>query len=183
MMNPTPKTLVSEVKLGKQRGACIYNQEDKSVAVQVSLIFNSSLGPRSKIYKGDKPNFAYPYFIAVTSPNGEIVAKEVFAASISYKEDQKSLSHKETLRQIIPLEKLGEGPDYTILAGFQLTEEQLEYNRTHPVIRPPLPHATSTPEPITKPSRTDMDPVIDEQQQTGGTGKPRQAMDLTEPLR
>ncbi len=127
--NPGSGTMVSEVTLSKQRGTCIYNSEDKSVAVQVSLVFDSRLGPRSKVYKGDKPSFAYPYFIAVTSPDGEIMAKEVFAASLSYGPNQESLQHKETLRQIIPLDNLQEGPGYSILAGFQLTEEQLEYNR------------------------------------------------------
>jgi hypothetical protein len=129
--NPSPGTLVSEVTMTREGGACVYNSEDRTVAVQITLDFNSRLGSRAKIYKGDKPNFAYPYFIAVTSPNGEIVAKEVFAASVSFNSDQQNLLHNETLRQIIPLKNMRQGPDYTILVGFQLTDEQLSYNRYH----------------------------------------------------
>lgn len=128
-LGPSSETLVSEVWLSKNRGSCAYNEDDNSVTVQLSLLFDGRLGPRSRIYKGDKPNFAYPYFVAVVSPAGEIVAKEIFAATISYGASQKTVQHKETLRQVIPLDTVSHGKKYKILAGFQLTEEQLLYNR------------------------------------------------------
>ena len=73
-------------------------------------------------------NFSYPYFVAVTDEDGKILAKEIFAASVSYSSEQETIKQIETINQLLP--KTRDASDYTVLLGFQLNEEQLIYNRT-----------------------------------------------------
>lgn len=172
MEQPSDTTLVSAATMEVERTSCVYSPEHGSVAVQMTLAFSSRLGPRSKIYKGDKPNFAYPYFLAVTNPEDEIVAKEVFAASMSFPADQGAMEYRETLRQIVPLEQITDGPDYAILIGFQLSDDQLAYNRAlqdapppEPVVTPWKPQGAATniqpiePAPASPPKQVSVPPI------------------------
>ena len=61
--------------------------------------------------------------------HGKILAKEVFSASMIYAQGEDYKSYKETLRQIIPLNDTKQGKKYKVLVGFQLSQEQLNYNR------------------------------------------------------
>lgn len=123
---PTPSGKISSITLTELKTACKYNKNN--VVVEIDLKFEGKLGPRAKIWNTDRPSFAYPYFMAITTPNGNIVAKEVFAATISYDKYEQSVIHEESLRQIIPLN--GEfNKKHAILIGFQLTEGELAYNR------------------------------------------------------
>jgi hypothetical protein len=181
MSRPEEQTLVSRADMSLERVSCVYSPERGSVAVQMTVSFDSKLGPRSKIYKGDRPNFAYPYFIAVSNPMDEIIAKEIFAASVSYESNQNELSYKETLRQIIPLDALSAGPDYNVLIGFQLTDDQLAYNRARamplessaaPASAAPASAAPASPSiPVTSPASAPANAPTEEE-----------LMDLTEPL-
>ncbi len=195
MGRPSEETLVSEATMNVGKTSCVYSPQNNSVAVQVTVNIDSELGPRSKIYKGDQPNFAYPYFIAVTDPGDNIIAKEVFAASIAYESEDEELTHEETLRQIIPLEDIARGPDYDVLIGFQLTESQLAYNRLERMEKDMMaekqsaageswiPRDESAEETQSAPAPRIV-PVNDVEPASGGSGgsSARASNDLTEPF-
>lgn len=123
---PVPENKISSITLTELKTNCTYNEN--TVAVELDLTFKGEIGPAARIWQTDRPSFAYPYFMAITTPNGNIVAKEVFAATVSYDKGQNDLVHRESLRQIIPLN--GEfDTHHSIMLGFQLTEEELAYNR------------------------------------------------------
>jgi hypothetical protein len=124
--SPTEQNLVTRVKVGKVASHCEYT--DKSVTVDLSLIFEGQLGPAAQ-RSGNETFFSYPYFIAITSPNKVIMAREIFAVPMTYGPGQATQLHHENLRQIIPISKPEHGPTYTILVGFQLNKKQLAYNR------------------------------------------------------
>lgn len=124
---PSPDSLVSSVKLSKLQSTC--GEKARSITVDLKLAFEGQLGPRGRINANDMPFFSYPYFVAVTAPSGEIMAKEVFAASITYNRGESSHTHYETLRHIIPLDDTGRAGRYKVLVGFQLGQEQLAWNR------------------------------------------------------
>lgn len=122
-----PENLVSRVDLAQARSACAYTA--RSVTVDLRLAFQGILGPRARQANTDRPFFSYPYFIAVTSPSGEILAKEVFSATLNYDNTENSTVYYEDLRQIIPVTGRSNGSRHKILIGFQLTQDQLDYNR------------------------------------------------------
>lgn len=124
--------LISRVNLNQVESSC--NFERGHVAVDLKLAFESALGPKAKIKNSDKPFFAYPFFVAVTNDDDEILAKEVFAASIAYKRDEDSHMYYEKLKQLIPISRNSQARNYNILIGFQLTAKQLKFNRENMVM-------------------------------------------------
>ncbi len=152
--NPVSRNLVSTISLTGLNSECTYNEEANNVAVQLAMNFEGRLGPRGRARNGDKPFFAYPYFVAVTTPGGEIMAKEVFATSVSYGKEENMLAQSESLRQIIPLEKNSTAKGYKVLVGFQLDEQQLAYNRAAKEIgamEETIEPAAGTPTNLTEP--------------------------------
>lgn len=101
-----------------------------NVIVELSMIFEGQLGPKARVFDNDRPSFAYPYFIAIENSEGDILAKEIFASTMSYGKTQQSIAHEENIRQIIPLAPGDTGDDYKITIGFQLSGDELAYNET-----------------------------------------------------
>lgn len=121
------KNLISRVNLKSAESAC--KLSSKSAIVDLKLIFDGTLGAKGRATASDKPFFSYPFFIAVTTPNGKIMAKEIFAASMTYGKGESQHSYYESLRQIIPIKSKVQATNYRILIGFQVTPDQLKYNR------------------------------------------------------
>lgn len=123
--------LVSRVDLNQVESSC--SIKSGQVTLDLKLAFNGTLGPKAKLRNNDKPFFSYPFFIAVTNDKGVILAKEVFAASMTYERNENEHTYYENLRQIIPITSYAEAKQFTVMIGFQLTNEQLKYNRKYMV--------------------------------------------------
>jgi hypothetical protein len=126
--------LVTRANINQVESACAYR--GGALVVDLRLSFTGILGAQAKKESSDKSFFAYPFFVAVLDKNGEVLAKEVFAASMTFPPAQNEHIYIETLRQLIPADSLKDGPDYKIKLGFQLTSDQLKYNRRNMVRAP-----------------------------------------------
>lgn len=119
--------LVTKVDISALESTCA--RGEKSISVDLKLAFQGHLGPQGRARGNDVPFFSHPYFVAITAPNGDILAKEVFAASINYEPGEDTHTYHESLRQIIPVKYETTAPRYKVLVGFQLNNDQLAYNR------------------------------------------------------
>ncbi len=128
---PSKKRLISRVDLKSAESTC--KIASKSVTVDLKLIFNGALGEKGRTKDSDKPFFSYPFFVAVTAPNGKIMAKEIFAASLTYAPEEQTHTYFEKLRQIIPIQNKSKAHMHKVLIGFQVTPDQLAYNRKNMV--------------------------------------------------
>ncbi|PCK00371.1 MAG: hypothetical protein COA45_00895 [Zetaproteobacteria bacterium] len=126
---PIESHLISRVSLNSAESTC--KLASKSAIVDLTLIFDGVLGKKGRQKASDKPFFSYPFFIAVTAPNGKIMAKEIFAASLTYGANENKHTYFEKLRQIIPIKNKAHANLYKVLIGFQVTPDQLAYNREH----------------------------------------------------
>ncbi len=124
---PTPGTKISSIAITGMESDC--SLTDKTVAVNIGLRFDGQLGPQAADWTTESRSFAYPYFVAVTTPAGEILSKEVFAATIRYEKGEMAITQQESMRQVIPLPEKNSASGYEILIGFQLTEDELTYAR------------------------------------------------------
>lgn len=147
---PTPGTKISSITLSNIESTCSLNE--KTVGVDLTLTFNGLLGPKATSWKTESRSFAYPYFIAVTTPTGEILSKEVFAATIRYDGDEIAITQKENIRQVIPLRENMSAAGYEILIGFQLTDDELNYSRMM-ANQPPVTEAAPVVEEKPKPKK------------------------------
>jgi hypothetical protein len=119
---PTPENLVIRATISGLKSACTFGE--KSMTVDIKVAFEAALGPQAATRSAAH---IYPFFVAVIAPNGDILAKEIFTAPLTFSGNQGS--YFESLRQIIPVYNPEQGPRYKVLVGFQLTQEQLAYNR------------------------------------------------------
>lgn len=103
--------------------------ENGKLSVQIAMGFEAHLGPRSRIFNQDEPTISYPYFLAITDTNGEILDKEIHGVSLSFNSDQSHKKHKEHISKILNISSLKGDPPYTIMVGFQLSPEELRYNQ------------------------------------------------------
>ncbi len=101
---------------------CKYDKQ--SVEIEIDLEVEAARGPAMAQGKA-----SFQYFAAVTNPAGEIVAKEPFDATIEFKGNATKLVVADVLTQRIPLIDRNSGPNWTILLGLQLTDEQREWIR------------------------------------------------------
>lgn len=124
----TRESLVSRAELFQMQNSCSY--AERSTTVDLQFAFKGQIGPAGRQGGGDSPSFSYPYFVAVMSPSGQVLAKEIFAVSLTYGNHQDEQTHYESLRQIIPSYSQANGAGHKIVIGFQLSKEQLELNRT-----------------------------------------------------
>ncbi len=121
------KNLTSRVVITSAESTC--ELSSKTATVDLKLIFDGTLGPKGRARKTDKPFFSYPFFVAVTTPSGKILAKEIFAASMTYNANEDTHTYYENMRQIIPIKNKKQARFYNVLIGFQVTPDQLKYNR------------------------------------------------------
>ncbi len=139
---PTNDSMISRAHLALGQSTCTYTE--RSVSIDVRLSFESELGPRAKMKQSDTPFVSYPFFVAVTDDEGRILAKEVFAASMTFGKDETRHTYTEALRHVIPIYDREDAREHKVLVGFQLTSDQLAFNRRFmamhsPIVPTPMP--------------------------------------------
>ena len=113
-----------QVRLADVTSECRY--DSKGVDVRMRAGFALELGPANPDRRA-----AYDFFVAITDPNDEIVAKRIFTTPLAFPTNVGYVEHVEELQQRIPLPKGGSAADYKIIIGLQLTAEELEFNRAY----------------------------------------------------
>jgi hypothetical protein len=63
--------------------------------------------------------------------NGQVIEKKIFELNLPFSGSDRQVFVKETIARIdIPIASGKQAEDYSVTIGFQLTEEQVAYNRT-----------------------------------------------------
>jgi hypothetical protein len=92
---------------------------------KLSFWVKSAISPMSTV-----ATRSVPYFVAIIS-EGQVIGKEVFNLAIPFADGKRKLTIKESVARIdIPIAPEKTVDDYAVTIGFQLTEEQVNYNRT-----------------------------------------------------
>jgi hypothetical protein len=71
----------------------------------------------------------FPYFVAVADASRRILNKQVFRLDQEFVPRQNSRAVGEDITAHIPMQNTADGGNYVVIVGFQLTPEQLEFNR------------------------------------------------------
>lgn len=145
--SPVPESMISQVTMSKIDTQCQTNTHN--IVIDLNITFTGTLGPQGRNLSKDTPegsmDFIYPYFLAITAPNGTIIAKEVFAVPLSFQKGDIHTAHIENIRQIIPTGGALYNKNTTLTLGFQLSPMQLAYNRAHTPPAPMTPQITALP--------------------------------------
>ncbi|OYD84562.1 hypothetical protein [Azospirillum brasilense] len=115
--------VTSRAALADYSGNCDYTSDGVTVNVNVFLI-----AERGPAMQGNTAN--YRYFVAVAKPGEETpTTKTEFDTSVTFDAGKLRSGSREELAPKIPLPKDANGKDWKIFLGFQLTPDQLAFNR------------------------------------------------------
>lgn len=115
--------VASRAILADFTGGCEPGSQE--VTVDLNLILAAEKGPALQEDRAD-----YRYFVAVADAQGTVLAKEEFDTTVAFPAGQSRAGTVEELSQTIPLAEGRRAGDYQILLGFQLTPQELSYNRS-----------------------------------------------------
>lgn len=124
------------------RGLCRYVGEDPiRMSIEVEMAFGR--GPAAT-----EERRAYRYWVAVARRGRAPIAKEYFDVDVRFANGQTVVTRTEEINTIeIPRANAEiSGENFEILVGFELTPEQLQFNRDGKRFRVNAPEATATPD-------------------------------------
>ena len=117
--------LLHEVRLVGIRAKCKYHSDE--VEVEMALTINARRGPADTTRKAPAR-----YFVAIMDPRGRVIAKRIFDVTLTFPVNIDSGGITDNLVQRIPIAKGETAARHTIIAGFQLTAQELEMSRRRP---------------------------------------------------
>ncbi len=119
-----PGDMTLEARLAKAVASC--RVADGRLSVQIRLEIVVRRGPANQNRRAD-----LAYFVALTDDRGRIRDKWIFPAEAAFGERTR-LRLPEELELVIPLTRGTAPAGHRIYIGFQLSQEQLRYNRAAP---------------------------------------------------
>jgi hypothetical protein len=108
------------------RGFCRYIN-DNPITMEIEIDFAFGKGPKAE---GDR--HSYPYFVSVTRRDRLVLAKEKYAMDVSFPRGKDIVRRTEKVDGIVIPRATAtvNGTNFEVIVGFDLTPEQLAYNRS-----------------------------------------------------
>ena len=101
------------------------------LTVKFSLVIEAELGPAA-----DDRKPAFGYFVSITDGSFNILQKELFRFPVEFSGNRTRVTAEdEKVTLDIPLKAGQDGRDFEIFIGFQLSQEQVEYNRRRRAVK------------------------------------------------
>jgi hypothetical protein len=119
--------VLMQAQVVDMRITCEYAQGRRArpgVTLDLQIAFAADRGPAERNRRA-----AVPYFVAIVDGERNIVAKETFTAEFAWPDNRPRTGRVDQWEPVIPLKSNFDGPSYQILVGFQLTADQVEWNR------------------------------------------------------
>lgn len=115
------RSLVAAGKIGRVESRCNFDKNTIEVEIEAQML--ARRGPQ---LGGDRVEF--PYFAAILNDKDQPVAKQNMSARFRFDSDGRA-EITEKLRVAIPEPASASGAYWRVLLGFQLSPEQLAFNR------------------------------------------------------
>ncbi|MBI1211973.1 MAG: hypothetical protein GC190_10955 [Alphaproteobacteria bacterium] len=115
-------TVQFKATLGGEASQCVV--KDRVVHLRLKFKVTGTLADGAK-----RDTRKVPYFVAVMQ-GSQVLAKQVYSVEIPFTGNARTVSVEERVKRVdIPISKGWASDDYEIMLGFQLTHQQVEYNR------------------------------------------------------
>ena len=115
--------VVYEADISVRGGSCEYVKKDTELDVDMQVEIQAVRAPGAS----DKGEFAY--FVRTTDRAGHVTAGENFVMTVPFSQDLRRAGGIEELSLSFPLKRGQLGTELEIIVGFQLTPDELDYNR------------------------------------------------------
>ncbi len=120
---PTADDLASTGFLGNLTGGCDFDKAGEA-SMEITISFAAKKGPKGVALRKQ----SLPYFIAVLGPDETVLQRKVFSTKVDFDNtDTASTTEEHDIR--VPVTSKEAAGGYKVVVGFQLTPEQLGFNR------------------------------------------------------
>lgn len=103
-------------------GECVYRSDGLEIDLSIRMIAERGPADRDRTVKTQ-------YFVAVEDGSGNITAKQIYDLELAFEGNSRRVGRIEELTVTVPVPASGSYTGTRVLAGLQLTADQLEYNR------------------------------------------------------
>jgi hypothetical protein len=141
------------------RGGC--EIVDGGMEVDLDILMRGTITRQGRFEQDSKNEtfVTFPYFVTTMTPYGNIKDKDIMATAIRFRPNVDFIEHAEKITQFVPMSDINNSGSYTMNVGFQLSRQQLDYNRLLNTQRPDNNRAS----PDTSPAqRRSYNPLADE---------------------
>lgn len=114
--------VVMEAQFEEVRGECSVDDDEIQVATLVKI--TARQGPASTLQQGE-----FSFFVAVTDRKRNILSRRSVPAAVDFSGNRSRVVYFERLKVDIPKTEEAAGDDFLIFMGFELTREEVEFNR------------------------------------------------------
>ncbi len=115
--------VVSEAEIVNILVQCKYDPKGVTVDLQVAIA--GGRGPADRARVAD-----FDYFVAIIDPKQNVVQKQPFRVRFEFTDNRTRLGMIEELEPRVPLSDAFDGPKYQLMVGFQLSPDELAWNRS-----------------------------------------------------
>lgn len=124
-MEGDPSAELYEVTMTGVTSNCSFDPDEGTADSSLSLSFRATRTPT-----GEAAEYSVPYYVAVTRDSTTIVSKQILSVSFAFRPGEASTTFTADISTVPVKLDNGKKPyDYGILAGLQLTQVQLDYNK------------------------------------------------------
>lgn len=131
-----PSDVSLQAEMSQARLVCHYNRADNKLTVDLSIAIRAARGAGAM---GTNPQL--PFFVAVIDADNNVVSKVIYNSEPQLAGRAMNIYTQNVDNVAVPLGMDKRPYDYEILTGFQLTPDELSYNRTPRMI--PAPRAAA----------------------------------------
>ena len=120
--------VVLEAKLSGVDGFCEFDLEQDGsgdVAVEMQVVFEAARGPANETRSGE-----FTYFVALVDKDKNVLRKPLFDAALEFPANASRIRFADDITVDFQLQQGEPAVDYEIWVGFQLTEDEVEYNQS-----------------------------------------------------
>ena len=111
-------------------GGKIYSVDAKCVREKVGVAVNAEIAFYAERSRMDIKDATFPYFVALIDPNEHVLTEEGYQLPFQFlpgESYRRVPAEKITVH--LPVKNQASGGAYTVIVGFQLTPDQLAFNR------------------------------------------------------
>lgn len=124
--SPDPSRLITQANITALHGDCAKGSDSNSIATRLFLTVMVQQGPAAT-----SRTVKIPYFVAILH-NGEIRSKKEYIQTVTFPDNVSQLNVTTSpVTFTLPVTNTLNAAGYQLEIGFQLTQEQLDYNRKH----------------------------------------------------
>jgi hypothetical protein len=121
---PNPANIAFTAEMSQAKLDCNFNREKNTLSVDINFAVKASRGPAGM---GADPQL--DFFVAVVDADNNIISKTVYHGQPDLRGKQSNVYTQNVDNVPVPLAMDKRPYDYEILTGFQLTPDELAYNR------------------------------------------------------